>query len=137
MVTSAARPARRPLPLPPGWARVGVALVALALVVLGAAPASAHAELIDTDPAEGSVVETAPDTVTLTFNEPVRLTSQEIAVYDAAGDEVGSTAGASGTEVTVALTGAAGYAYRCRPRCGGGPGRGRAQDPQPAAARRT
>ena len=75
--------------------------------MLGAAPASAHAELIDTDPAEGSVVETAPDTVTLTFNEPVRLTSQEIAVYDAAGDEVGSTAGASGTEVTVDLTGAA------------------------------
>ena len=31
-------------------------------------------------------METAPDTVTLTFNEPVRLTSQEIAVYDAAGD---------------------------------------------------
>ena len=106
-MTSAARPARRLPSLPPGWARVGVALVALALVVLGAAPASAHAELIDTDPAEGSVVETAPDTVTLTFNEPVRLTSQEIAVYDAAGDEVGSTAGASGTEVTVDLTGAA------------------------------
>ena len=36
------------------------------------------------------MLETAPDTVTLTFNEPVRLTSQEIAVYDAAGDEVGS-----------------------------------------------
>lgn len=106
-MTSAARPARRPLSLPPGWARVGVALVALALVVLGAAPASAHAELIATDPAEGSVLETAPDTVTLTFNEPVRLTSQEIAVYDAAGDEVGSTAGSSGTEVTVDLTGAA------------------------------
>jgi copper transport protein len=106
-VTSAARPARRPPALPPGWARVGVALVALALVVLGAAPASAHAELIGTDPAEGSVLETAPDTVTLTFNEPVRLTSQEIAVYDAAGDEVGSTAVSSGTEVTVDLTDAA------------------------------
>ena len=97
-MTSAARPARRLPSLPPGWARVGVSLVALALVVLGAAPASAHAELIDTDPAEGSVVETAPATVTLTFNEPVRLTSQEIAVYDASGDEVGSTAGSSGTE---------------------------------------
>ncbi|MFC7727134.1 copper resistance CopC/CopD family protein [Nocardioides sp. GCM10028917] len=106
-MTPAARPARRLPSRPPGWARVGVALVALALVVLGAAPASAHAELIDTDPAEGSVVETAPDTVTLTFNEPVRLTSQEIAVYDAAGDVVGSTAGATGTEVTVDLTGAA------------------------------
>ena len=106
-MTSAARPARRPLLLPPGWARVGVALVALALLVLGAAPASAHAELIATDPADGSVLQTAPDTVTLTFNEPVRLTSQEIAVYDAAGDEVGSTAGSTGTEVTVDLAGAA------------------------------
>ena len=106
-MTPAARPVRRARALPPGWARVLVALVALALVVLGAAPASAHAELIDTDPAEGAVVETAPDTVTLTFNEPVRLTSQEIAVYDAAGDEVGSSAGSSGAEVTVDLDGAA------------------------------
>lgn len=92
-------------------ARVAAALVALALallhVVLGASPASAHAELVETDPAEGAVVETAPDAVTLTFNEPVRLTSQEIAVYDAAGDPVASTAGASGTDVTVGLTGAA------------------------------
>ena len=96
-----------------------IALVALALVVLGAAPASAHAELIATDPVEGSVLETAPDTVTLTFNEPVRLTSQEIAVYDAAGDEVGSTAGSSGTEVTVDLTGAADLADGIHPNAGG------------------
>ena len=106
-MTTAARPARCHPALPPGWARVGAALVALALVVLGAAPASAHAELVDTDPAEGAVVETAPETVTLTFNEPVRLTSQEIAVYDAAGDEVGSTATASGTDVAVDLDSAA------------------------------
>lgn len=106
-MTSSARPVRRHPALPPGWARVAAALVALALVVLGAAPASAHAELIDSDPAEGAVVETAPETVTLTFNEPVRLTSQEIAVYDASGDEVASASGANGTEVTVDLMGAA------------------------------
>ncbi|NYE37437.1 copper transport protein [Nocardioides cavernae] len=92
-------------------ARVAAALVALALcllqVVLGASPAAAHAELVETDPAEGAVVEVAPETVTLTFNEPVRLTSQEIAVYDATGDPVASTAGANGAEVTVGLTGAA------------------------------
>ncbi|MBC2933828.1 copper resistance protein CopC [Nocardioides sp. zg-1228] len=86
---------------------MGAVLVALALVVLGAAPASAHAELVDSDPAEGAVVETAPEVVTLTFNEPVRLTAQEIAVYDAAGEPVEATAGASGTEVTVELPGAA------------------------------
>jgi copper transport protein len=87
---------------------VAAALVALALVLLGGSPAAAHAELVETDPAEGAVVETAPETVTLTFNEPVRLTSQEIAVYDAGGDPVASTAGATGTEVTVGLTDAAG-----------------------------
>jgi len=77
-------------------------------VVLGGSPAAAHAELVDTDPAEGAVLETAPETVTLTFNEPVRLTSQEVAVYDATGEEVPSTAGASGPEVTVGLSDAAG-----------------------------
>lgn len=106
-MTSPARPVRRHPSLPARWAGAAAALVALALVVLGAAPASAHAELIETDPAEGAVVETAPDTVTLTFNEPVRLTSQEIAVYDATGEQVAATSGANGTEVTVGLSGAA------------------------------
>lgn len=93
---------------PAQWRRalrpVAAALAALALVLLGAAPAAAHAELVGSDPAEGAVVDTAPSAVTLTFNEPVRLTPQEIAVYDADGDPVGSTAGASGTAVTVGLT---------------------------------
>ncbi len=80
------------------------ALVAPAMVLMLGGPASAHAELVETDPAEGSVVETAPETVTLTFNEPVRLTSQEIAVYDAQGEPVAASAGSSGTEVTVQIT---------------------------------
>lgn len=105
-MTPATRPARR---RPALLLRAGVAaaLFALALVLLGAVPASAHAELVETDPAEGAVVETAPETITLTFNEPVRLTSQEIAVYDATGEPVASTAGANGTDVTVRLTDAA------------------------------
>lgn len=102
-----ARPAPR-LRAPRWWGPAAAALVALALVLLGGSPAAAHAELVDTDPAEGAVLETAPETVTLTFNEPVRLTSQEIAVYDATGTEVSSTAGATGTEVTVDLADAAG-----------------------------
>ncbi|WP_322921318.1 copper resistance protein CopC [Nocardioides renjunii] len=112
-MTSPARPARR--------RRTGVvagvlarvlatALVALATLLLGSSSASAHAELVETDPAEGAVVETAPETVTLTFNEPVRLTSQEVAVYDAAGQPVDATASAGGTDVTVDLPGAAGLA---------------------------
>lgn len=100
---SATRPAWRHRAL----GLVAAALVALALVVGIGAPASAHAELVSSDPAEGAVVDAAPETVTLTFNEPVRLTSQQIAVYDAGGNEVASTAGASGTEVTVNLADAA------------------------------
>jgi copper transport protein len=86
---------------------LAAALVALALVLLGSGPAAAHAELVSTDPAEGAVVDTAPDAVTLTFNEPVRLTAQEIAVYDAEGEAVDAEAGATGTDVTVELPGAA------------------------------
>lgn len=106
-MTPYARPAPRRR-APHWWGPVAAALVALALVLLGGAPAAAHAELVETDPAEGAVVDTAPETVTLTFNEPVRLTSQEIAVYDAGGAPVASTAGATGVEVTVGLTDAAG-----------------------------
>jgi copper transport protein len=84
--------------------RRGLVLVALAAalaVVLPAAPASAHASLIDTDPVDGAVLPQAPDQVVLTFNETVRLTSQEITVYDADGNRVDSTTTASGPEVTV------------------------------------
>ncbi len=99
-------------PARPQWWRralgpVCTALVALAILLGASPPAAAHAELVDTDPAEGAVVETAPDTVTLTFSEPVRLTSQQIAVYDAQGDPVASTSGANGEEVRVDLAGAA------------------------------
>lgn len=103
-MTTATRPARRHR----ARGLVAVALVALALVLGASGPASAHAELVDSDPDEGAVLATAPESVTLTFNEPVRLTSQQIAVYDAQGDEVPSTAGASGEEVTVDLADAAG-----------------------------
>ena len=103
-VTPYARPAPRRR-APHWWVPVAAALVALALVLLGGSPAAAHAELVETDPAEGAVVETAPETVTLTFNEPVRLTSQEVAVYDAGGEPVDSAAGAGGAEVTSELPG--------------------------------
>jgi methionine-rich copper-binding protein CopC len=42
------------------------------LLVLGAAPASAHAVLVSTNPASGSTVPTPPSGVTLTFDEAVR-----------------------------------------------------------------
>jgi len=83
------------------------ALVALLAVLAMASPASAHAELIASDPVDGSVLDEAPAAVTLTFNESVRLTAQEITVYDADGETVPSAATSSGTEVTVDLPDAA------------------------------
>ncbi len=106
-MTSRARPARWRRTVLRGLGPVAALLVALVIVLAGVSPASAHAELVGTDPEEGAVLETAPESVTLTFNEPVRLTSQEVAVYDAEGEVVDSSASAGGVEVTVALSGAA------------------------------
>lgn len=46
-------------------------LLTASTLVLTATPAMAHAELIDSDPADGASVATAPARVRLTFNEPV------------------------------------------------------------------
>jgi methionine-rich copper-binding protein CopC len=48
-----------------------VALVSLALLLVGAGPASAHASLVGSDPEEGASSATAPTSITLTFNENV------------------------------------------------------------------
>ncbi len=85
------------------WRAVAAALVAALAVLVPAAPASAHASLVSTDPADGSLLDEAPSEVVLTFNEPVRLTAQAITVYDATGQPVASDASASGTAVTVDL----------------------------------
>ncbi|WP_432477417.1 copper resistance protein CopC [Nocardioides sp. GXQ0305] len=78
-------------------------LVALCAVLAVAAPAAAHAQLISTDPVDGAVLEQAPSEVTMTFNEPVRLTEREITVYDADGNEMASEASSTGSDVVVGL----------------------------------
>jgi copper transport protein len=56
-------------------------LFGLLWVLLGpASPASAHAALVATDPASGTVVPDAPNKVTLTFSESVQLISGKIQV---------------------------------------------------------
>lgn len=86
----------------------GALLIAL-LGVLGpgAGPASAHAALTSTDPAEGSVLPTAPERVTLTFSEGVLLSDDSVRVLDPRGKRVdagepGHVDGKS-TTATVAL----------------------------------
>ncbi|MEV6005700.1 copper resistance protein CopC [Streptomyces sp. NPDC051976] len=72
-------------------AALAVALGALAALVLGTAtPASAHAALIRTDPVGGSVVQTAPQRVLLTFSEGVLLSADSLRVLDPRGADVAS-----------------------------------------------
>ncbi|RYC14891.1 copper resistance protein CopC [Nocardioides zhouii] len=80
-------------------------LVTLACLLLvgSASPASAHATLIATDPAEGSVLEVAPEQVTFTFNESVIGVPAGIKVFDATGEEVASSATVRDAQLLVAL----------------------------------
>ncbi|MCF4137326.1 copper resistance protein CopC [Streptomyces sp. Tue 6430] len=61
------------------------ALLALLLVVAAAAPARAHARLVGSDPAAGSVVSRSPESVTLSFDGPVKQQFTTIAVFGADG----------------------------------------------------
>lgn len=53
----------------------------------GAVPVSAHAALTGSDPQQGSVVQTAPDQVSLTFSEKVAVSDGSVRVYDPKGKE--------------------------------------------------
>lgn len=65
-------------------AAAGGAVLALGL----AAPASAHAALVGTDPEDGATLATAPAEVAVTFSEILDGPSTEIAVTDPAGEVV-------------------------------------------------
>lgn len=72
-----------------GGRRLLIVLVALvAAVFAGAVPASAHAALLKTDPAQNSVVKAAPGQVTLTFSEGVLLSADSLQVLDPTGRPV-------------------------------------------------
>ncbi|MFJ8154755.1 copper resistance protein CopC [Streptomyces sp. NPDC094468] len=53
-----------------------------ALLLASAAPASAHAALRESDPADGAVLKSSPGSVTLTFTESVGLLDDSFRVYD-------------------------------------------------------
>ncbi|MEU2773363.1 copper resistance protein CopC [Streptomyces sp. NPDC007162] len=57
-------------------------------LLAGAGPASAHAALTGSDPAQGVVVPKAPDQVSLTFSENVSMNSNSIRVLDPQGKRV-------------------------------------------------
>ncbi|RNL81331.1 copper resistance CopC/CopD family protein [Nocardioides marmorisolisilvae] len=99
-----------PAQLPPcrrAPARLVAALVlALFGLVLGAGPASAHTELLGSDPAQGAVVPTAPGEATLRFNEPIRVVTSAVHLFTAEGAELATTARAIDHRVVVDLPGA-------------------------------
>ena len=87
-----------------GW----LVAVATMLVLATAGPASAHAELIRTDPAQGAVLDEAPDVVTFTFNEAVRGVPDGVEVFDAEGNPLSSSSRTRDKELLVTLDGEVG-----------------------------
>ncbi|MET9057546.1 copper resistance protein CopC [Streptomyces antibioticus] len=77
----------------------------LVLLLLGGGPASAHAALRGTDPADGSVVKTSPRAITLTFTESVGLLDDSFRVLDPDNQRVrtGKAAHAEGRADTVSV----------------------------------
>ncbi|SEK68883.1 copper resistance CopC/CopD family protein [Streptacidiphilus jiangxiensis] len=87
------------------FARRTAALLALlvALLLGGAGVASAHAALLSTDPAQGSVVAVPPTAVTLRFSESVTLEPDALRVFDPSGKRVDTgTAGHAGGDASTA-----------------------------------
>ena len=63
-------------------------LAALAVLVMTAGPAAAHASVEETSPFDGQNLPEAPDEVSWRFNEPVTSTPGALRVFDAAGERV-------------------------------------------------
>jgi copper transport protein len=93
-----------------GWLLLVLAVVqaGVVLVLASASPASAHATLVATDPAEGAVLEAAPDQVTFTFDESVIGVPAGIQVFDATGEVVESSASVEASRLVVDLEGEVG-----------------------------
>ncbi|MFF4549551.1 copper resistance CopC/CopD family protein [Streptomyces sp. NPDC001435] len=74
-------------------------------LLAGAGPASAHAALTGSDPAQGVVVDKAPDQVSLTFSEKVAMNDDSLRVLDPKGKRVdaGKPSDVSGTTYAVQL----------------------------------
>ncbi len=68
--------------------RVGAIIAGLLALLIPAAPALAHAQLIGMMPAVGSTVITAPDHVVLRFGETMQPLGSSVVVLDPSGAEV-------------------------------------------------
>ncbi|HEX6755317.1 MAG TPA: FixH family protein [Mycobacteriales bacterium] len=88
-------------------AALGLVAGTVVLSIAAAAPASAHATVVGTDPSDASRLPAAPTAVTVTFSESVGLGTGYLKVVDGNGDTVSTGApthpGGDGTKVSVAL----------------------------------
>jgi copper transport protein len=83
-------------------ARFAAAAAAAVLATfLLAWPASAHATLVSTDPADGEVLPQTPDLVTLTFSEPVNLPADAAQLFDAQGEQLEASASGEDRDVLI------------------------------------
>ncbi len=73
------------------------------LLVLSAGPASAHATLIDADPADRSELAAPPSEVRLTFSEPVEVPTGGVRVLDSGAERVDLGTSATGDPAVVAV----------------------------------
>lgn len=83
---------------------LALALLTVLAMLAGAVPALAHTRLVGSDPADDASLDTAPDRVTLTFNETMQADFSTVTVVGPDGAEW-QTGGitASGGTISVAL----------------------------------
>jgi copper resistance protein C len=90
---------------------VAATVAACVVMLLGAAPAFAHTRLLSSDPADESTLDTAPESVSLTFNEDIeaRFASMSVVGPDGTNYATGQVSAVGGqVSTTVSLLGPAG-----------------------------
>ncbi|GIM96763.1 copper resistance CopC/CopD family protein [Paractinoplanes toevensis] len=82
-------------------------LIALGVLFLPASPASAHAALIGSVPAPGSIVGTSPTEIVVTFSEGITAVTGRVQVLDPDGKRISGTPTVSGTTLRIPVRKAA------------------------------
>src|SRR5207237_898058 len=82
--------------------RLAVFSIAIAIALVPPV-ASAHAQLVQSDPAPDSVVDSAPTSITLVFTEPVTPVGAGIRVFDPSGSQVAGAVLARGSVLTAPI----------------------------------
>src|SRR5690606_6131865 len=81
---------------------LGAVLAGFLLAAGPATPALAHATLLDSDPADGAVINTPPSEVTLTFNEPVEPVPNRVIIVAPTGERAdGDEPRAEGSQLII------------------------------------